>query len=416
MEVVDQQLVVRNTFFELVVPAPSRRIKTVPPRLITRECDDASSVHWGDEDTGVSTQKVEDLPAAIAANDADLKAATDVREKEAADVAAAEVEPVDDVDTLGRVLPASHVEQNAGSLQQAQNHTDSSKDVPVELPAQLEDSPKVDSEVAQGFPQLVVRNTFFELADPAGTGPSRRTKTEPPRTVTRECDDASSLRQGDEDIVTGVRETEAADLAAAEAELVDGVDTLGRVLPASRAQGQEGSKWSDIPFEEQNVRGIPEVLSQTSEVPSVTVSFSWTKGKVSGGDIRLVSTEFKSACGKDFPAVPFKVNLVPLKPFTSFRSTDGKGPKGSDGKGYLQLQHFPPDDGVQHKAPAANIRFRFSVGSGGSSSSCDAVAHDFSRDFKCEVTKVWDFKFAAEKSSDKCAWVTLEILPPAEGS
>jgi len=55
-------------------------------------------------DIGVSTQKVEDLTAAIAANDADLKAAGGVREKEAADFAAAEAELVDGVDTLGRAI------------------------------------------------------------------------------------------------------------------------------------------------------------------------------------------------------------------------------------------------------------------------------------------------------------------------
>jgi len=55
-------------------------------------------------DIGVSTQKVEDLTAAIAANDADLTAANGVREKEAADFAAAEAELVDGVDTLGRAI------------------------------------------------------------------------------------------------------------------------------------------------------------------------------------------------------------------------------------------------------------------------------------------------------------------------
>jgi len=55
-------------------------------------------------DIGVSTQKVEDLTASIAANDADLKAAAGVREKEAADFSAAEGELVDGLDTLGRAI------------------------------------------------------------------------------------------------------------------------------------------------------------------------------------------------------------------------------------------------------------------------------------------------------------------------
>jgi len=51
-----------------------------------------------------STSKVEDLTESIAANEADLKAATQVREKEAADFAKAEAELADGVDTLGRAI------------------------------------------------------------------------------------------------------------------------------------------------------------------------------------------------------------------------------------------------------------------------------------------------------------------------
>jgi len=77
-------------------------------------------------DIGVSTQKVEDLAAAIAANDADLKAASGVREKEAADFSAAEAELADGLDTLGRAIgileremaksPASFAQIDTSSL------------------------------------------------------------------------------------------------------------------------------------------------------------------------------------------------------------------------------------------------------------------------------------------------------------
>jgi len=77
-------------------------------------------------DIGVSTQKVDDLAAAIAANDADLKAATGVRDKEAADFSAAEAELADGLDTLGRAIgileremaksPASFAQIDTSSL------------------------------------------------------------------------------------------------------------------------------------------------------------------------------------------------------------------------------------------------------------------------------------------------------------
>jgi chromosome segregation ATPase len=55
-----------------------------------------------DIDTGVA--KIEDLASAIATNEADLKSATAIREKEAADFAKAESELVDTVDTLSRAI------------------------------------------------------------------------------------------------------------------------------------------------------------------------------------------------------------------------------------------------------------------------------------------------------------------------
>ena len=74
-------------------------------------------------DIGVSTQKVEDLTASIAANDADLKAASGVREKEAADFAAAEAELVDGVDTLGRAIGIIEREMAKGGAAFAQIDT-----------------------------------------------------------------------------------------------------------------------------------------------------------------------------------------------------------------------------------------------------------------------------------------------------
>lgn len=52
----------------------------------------------------MGTSKIGDLAAAIATNDADLKEANSVREKEAADFTAAEAELADGVDTLGRAI------------------------------------------------------------------------------------------------------------------------------------------------------------------------------------------------------------------------------------------------------------------------------------------------------------------------
>jgi len=52
----------------------------------------------------VASSKIEDLAASIGSNEADLKAATNVRDKERADFEAAEGELVDGVDTLGRAI------------------------------------------------------------------------------------------------------------------------------------------------------------------------------------------------------------------------------------------------------------------------------------------------------------------------
>merc|ERR1719482_658407 len=56
------------------------------------------------DDAGASASKIEDLAAAITADGTELKEATTVREKEAADFAASEAELVDSVGTLGRAI------------------------------------------------------------------------------------------------------------------------------------------------------------------------------------------------------------------------------------------------------------------------------------------------------------------------
>merc|ERR1719305_791177 len=56
------------------------------------------------DDAGSSASKIEDLAAAISADSSELKEATAVREKEAADFAASEAELVDSVSTLGRAI------------------------------------------------------------------------------------------------------------------------------------------------------------------------------------------------------------------------------------------------------------------------------------------------------------------------
>merc|ERR550532_1462718 len=63
-----------------------------------------ASVEKLTSDIEASGSKIEDLAAAISADEAELKEATGVREKEAADFAAAEAELVDGVDTLGRAI------------------------------------------------------------------------------------------------------------------------------------------------------------------------------------------------------------------------------------------------------------------------------------------------------------------------
>merc|ERR1719258_769625 len=71
-------------------------------------------------DIGVSTQKVEDLTSAIATDEADLKAATGVRGKEAADFAAAESELVDGVNFLAKAIGYLEREREKGNLGLAQ--------------------------------------------------------------------------------------------------------------------------------------------------------------------------------------------------------------------------------------------------------------------------------------------------------
>jgi len=72
-------------------------------------------------DSSSSVSKVEDLGAAIAADEGELKEATGVREKEAADFAGAEAELVDAIDTLGRAttIIGREMAKNPALVQQA---------------------------------------------------------------------------------------------------------------------------------------------------------------------------------------------------------------------------------------------------------------------------------------------------------
>merc|ERR1719359_1855547 len=75
------------------------------------------------DDAGASASKVEDLAAAITADGTELKEATAVREKEAADFAASEAELVDSVSTLGRAINIIEREmaKNPALVQQVQS-------------------------------------------------------------------------------------------------------------------------------------------------------------------------------------------------------------------------------------------------------------------------------------------------------
>jgi len=72
-------------------------------------------------DASTSASEIEDLAGSIASDEGELKAATTVREKEAADFAAAEAELVDSIDTLGRAISiiGKEMEKNPALLQQA---------------------------------------------------------------------------------------------------------------------------------------------------------------------------------------------------------------------------------------------------------------------------------------------------------
>lgn len=295
------------------------------------------------------------------------------------------------------------------------------------LPAPNVEEDSASLEVAQKSPQLgegirvSVRNTFLELDVEEGSRPPPRFKTEPPTYI---------CSRGDFPSPAAVHEVESKCNTFPDDNVQNGSGpapcskTASSIAPALLNQAEDDPQFTEAFVDLTNEEDLPTVIHEV--VPSVTptqplqatseggmkqtfhsgiccVQSKFTKAKVSGGDIRLVSKEFKLAFGKDFLAVPFKFVLLPLT--LNF--------KNNHGKGYLQLQYFPDSE---NPAPAANIHFRFSVGSGGSSSSCDVVAHDFSRQMFCKLSKVWDFKSAAEKSGDKSVLVTLEILPPTDGS
>jgi len=92
-------------------------IKTATSNKESLEATIAKAV----DDSSSSAAKVEDLAAAISADEAELKEATTIREKEAADFAASEAELVESVDTLGRAINiiGREIQKNPALLQQA---------------------------------------------------------------------------------------------------------------------------------------------------------------------------------------------------------------------------------------------------------------------------------------------------------
>jgi len=91
-------------------------IKTATSKKETLEATIAKAT----DDSSSSASQVQDLAAAISADESELKDATTVREKEAADFAASEAELVDSVDTLGRAITIIEREaaKNPALLQQ----------------------------------------------------------------------------------------------------------------------------------------------------------------------------------------------------------------------------------------------------------------------------------------------------------
>merc|ERR1719331_3184924 len=71
-------------------------------------------------DIEVASSKIEDLASAISTNEGELKEATGIREKEAADFAASEKELMETVDTLDRAISiiSSEMSKNSAALAQ----------------------------------------------------------------------------------------------------------------------------------------------------------------------------------------------------------------------------------------------------------------------------------------------------------
>jgi hypothetical protein len=143
-------------------------------------------------------------------------------------------------------------------------------------------------------------------------------------------------------------------------------------------------------------KGTSEGLELTFKSGVCSVKYKAPKRKISGRAHLDVSPPFELAFENDFPAVPFRIVARP-----------SGGDNFACGKASLQLKH-ETESGIL--APAANIRFRFLVGSSESPLSCDPVVHDFSREPRCTLSKEWDLKSASSK--DLSVLVTLEILPP----
>merc|ERR1711865_1297196 len=113
-----------------------------------------------------------------------------------------------------------------------------------------------------------------------------------------------------------------------------------------------------------------------------------------GSDKTATSQPFVLSFGPEFTSVPFQMLLQPKDsnvrdPTPSFQK--------SNGKGCLELKCMAEAG----KVPAANIRFRFSVGIGQNQPPSDQVENDFSQNGICRPygARTFDFTPAASKNS-----------------
>jgi len=267
---------------------------------------------------------------------------------------------------LGHIAEEDHAEEKrVTSVEQVLNPPNSQRDSHMtchKLAANM-------SNIAQGL-EASIRNTFLNVNVPESSEPpATRSKTESPQ---------YSSGFGEQKARSGAAGPSAVGTDRAEPAFVD-LTTTQSATPTR-------------PLQSRPTDGL--TMTFISGICRVKATFP--QRKVTGGDIRLVSKEFELAFGKDHPAVPFKIVILPVK--TNFR----------EGKGYVQLVYLGDN---KHPAPEADVHFRISVGTG-LSSSCGPWSHNFSKDFACKLERVWDFKSAACKPN---ALVTLEVLPSPEG-